>query len=284
MLFSPAGHLRGCRYGGLAWREAPLAQMSDVLRCHECVCSPLDRDSTALPAVPQLSRAASFHTAAAEFTHAPCRAPSRRYAYLDRVRVLCEKLEDADGDGADDDGGGESPSARAIRMRLESAPRAPRKASVDCDTEVTRHSYAAAMRGAGAVVEAVRAVCGGPREARTAFCAIRPPGHHAGPSGAVGGQVRAVSTLEALGWSPQVPPRVPFDRTTPLDLASDRVPHRPSSACSRRASASSPTPPSPRPTRSPSTARPCAASPSSTLTSITVMARRRACRCDGLLE
>ena len=44
------------------------------------------------------------------------------------------------------------------------------------------------MRGAGAVVEAVRAVCVTPREARNAFCAVRPPGHHAGPSGAVGGQ------------------------------------------------------------------------------------------------
>eukprot|EP00900_Chrysochromulina_parva_P021450 jgi/Chrpa1/3939/Chrysochromulina_OHIO_Genome00001978-RA len=54
--------------------------------------------------------------------------------------------------------------------------------------DVTQHTFSAAMRGAGAVVEAVRAVCVTPREARNAFCAVRPPGHHAGPSGAVGGQ------------------------------------------------------------------------------------------------
>ena len=59
---------------------------------------------------------------------------------------------------------------------------------MDADTELSPHSFDAALRAAGAVVEAVRSVCATPREARNAFCAMRPPGHHAGPHGAVGGQ------------------------------------------------------------------------------------------------
>jgi acetoin utilization deacetylase AcuC-like enzyme len=42
----------------------------------------------------------------------------------------------------------------------------------------------AALRAAGAVVGAVDAVMGG--QAKTAFCAVRPPGHHAEPDNAMG--------------------------------------------------------------------------------------------------
>jgi acetoin utilization deacetylase AcuC-like enzyme len=42
----------------------------------------------------------------------------------------------------------------------------------------------AALRAAGAIVAAVDAVMAG--EARTAFCAVRPPGHHAEPDRAMG--------------------------------------------------------------------------------------------------
>ncbi|MSQ41913.1 MAG: histone deacetylase [Dehalococcoidia bacterium] len=48
---------------------------------------------------------------------------------------------------------------------------------VDADTYVTPGSPAAARRAAGAVLAALDAVLGG--EARTAFAAVRPPGHHA---------------------------------------------------------------------------------------------------------
>lgn len=45
------------------------------------------------------------------------------------------------------------------------------------DTEISPRSLTAALAAAGAVVSAVDAVMAGP--ARRAFCAVRPPGHHA---------------------------------------------------------------------------------------------------------
>jgi acetoin utilization deacetylase AcuC-like enzyme len=48
---------------------------------------------------------------------------------------------------------------------------------IDADTIVSPGSYLAARRAAGAVCHAVGAVALG--EARNAFCAVRPPGHHA---------------------------------------------------------------------------------------------------------
>ena len=52
------------------------------------------------------------------------------------------------------------------------------------DTLLCPHSYEAALRAAGGAVRAVDAVMGG--EARNAFCAIRPPGHHAERQQAMG--------------------------------------------------------------------------------------------------
>lgn len=57
-------------------------------------------------------------------------------------------------------------------------------ASLDGDTIVSPGSGEAALRAAGAVIGAVDAVFGG--SATNAFCAIRPPGHHAEPSQAMG--------------------------------------------------------------------------------------------------
>jgi acetoin utilization deacetylase AcuC-like enzyme len=59
-----------------------------------------------------------------------------------------------------------SPGARTLRL--------------DPDTYMSAGSLNAARRAAGAVVSAVRAVAAG--EAQRAFCAVRPPGHHAEPS------------------------------------------------------------------------------------------------------
>jgi acetoin utilization deacetylase AcuC-like enzyme len=55
---------------------------------------------------------------------------------------------------------------------------------LDPDTVMSPGSGEAALRAAGAVVAAVDAVVAG--EARNAFCAVRPPGHHAESSQAMG--------------------------------------------------------------------------------------------------
>ena len=55
---------------------------------------------------------------------------------------------------------------------------------IDADTILSPASGAAALRAAGAVVAAVDAVVAG--EADNAFCAVRPPGHHAEPARAMG--------------------------------------------------------------------------------------------------
>jgi acetoin utilization deacetylase AcuC-like enzyme len=55
---------------------------------------------------------------------------------------------------------------------------------LDADTVMSPGSGNAALRAAGAAVAAVDAVMAG--EARNAFCAVRPPGHHAEPGHAMG--------------------------------------------------------------------------------------------------
>jgi acetoin utilization deacetylase AcuC-like enzyme len=54
----------------------------------------------------------------------------------------------------------------------------------DADTYLNGHSYAAAVRAVGGVLAAVEAVRDG--RDRTAFCAVRPPGHHALPGRGMG--------------------------------------------------------------------------------------------------
>lgn len=57
-------------------------------------------------------------------------------------------------------------------------------AMLDPDTVMSPHTWAAALRAAGAVVRATDQVMGG--QWRNAFCAVRPPGHHAGVREAMG--------------------------------------------------------------------------------------------------
>ena len=57
-------------------------------------------------------------------------------------------------------------------------------AFLDPDTSMNPKSLSASLRAAGAVVRAIDLVAGG--EATRAFCAVRPPGHHATPDRAMG--------------------------------------------------------------------------------------------------
>lgn len=80
---------------------------------------------------------------------------------------------------------------------------AGRSARLDADTSVSPGSVEAALLAAGAGVRAVEAVVSG--EANTAFCLVRPPGHHAEASQAMGFclfnnvAVAASHAVEALG-------------------------------------------------------------------------------------
>jgi acetoin utilization deacetylase AcuC-like enzyme len=64
------------------------------------------------------------------------------------------------------------------------AAAAGRHARLDPDTSTGPRSHAAALAAAGAVVDAVERVLDGALE--RAFCAVRPPGHHARPDHAMG--------------------------------------------------------------------------------------------------
>ena len=57
-------------------------------------------------------------------------------------------------------------------------------ARIDPDTVVSPQSGEAALRASGAIVAAIDAVVAG--EATNAFCAVRPPGHHAEPGRSMG--------------------------------------------------------------------------------------------------
>src|SRR5438105_13600194 len=73
---------------------------------------------------------------------------------------------------------------RALVERLLAAVPEIGHRGIDADTILSPASGRAALRAAGAVTAAVDAVVGG--EADNAFCAVRPPGHHAEPGRPMG--------------------------------------------------------------------------------------------------
>lgn len=109
----------------------------------------------------------------------------------ERLGAVLEALETAPGLRLDRR---EAPRASAADLALvhdpafvaavEQAVPADGVAYLDPDTQVSPGSLGAALRAAGGPAEAARAVARG--EAQRAFCAVRPPGHHAGPGMAMG--------------------------------------------------------------------------------------------------
>lgn len=73
--------------------------------------------------------------------------------------------------------------AQYVERVLAAVPKSGLRA-LDGDTSLSPQSGDAALRAAGAFCAAVDAVMQG--EAQNAFCAVRPPGHHAEPSRAMG--------------------------------------------------------------------------------------------------
>ncbi len=71
-----------------------------------------------------------------------------------------------------------------VQAILGIRPEAGEHVALDADTVMSQGSAEAALRAAGAGVAGVDAVCRG--EARRAFCAVRPPGHHAEPARPMG--------------------------------------------------------------------------------------------------
>ncbi|WP_228895459.1 histone deacetylase family protein [Pseudoduganella aquatica] len=75
-------------------------------------------------------------------------------------------------------------SRNAIGIVRDNVPEAGDYYPIDGDTSLNAHSWQAALRAAGAAVAATDAVIDG--EIGNAFCAIRPPGHHARPTEPMG--------------------------------------------------------------------------------------------------
>jgi acetoin utilization deacetylase AcuC-like enzyme len=74
--------------------------------------------------------------------------------------------------------------ARYVDAILSIRPAEGESVQLDGDTAMNAHSAEAGLRAAGAGIAAVDAVAGG--EFSRAFCAVRPPGHHAEPARPMG--------------------------------------------------------------------------------------------------
>ena len=75
-------------------------------------------------------------------------------------------------------------TAAAIAQVRDNVPGPGEYYPLDADTLLNHYSYQAALRAAGSAMAATDAVIAGDLD--NAFCAIRPPGHHARPGGAMG--------------------------------------------------------------------------------------------------
>ncbi|PRY24484.1 acetoin utilization deacetylase AcuC-like enzyme [Aliiruegeria haliotis] len=128
------------------------------------------------------------------FTHPSClghETPPGHPECADRLRVILAALDDPAFGALDRRVAPLGEREDVLRVHpeahvaaIEAAVPADGWVSLDADTHVMAKSLDAAWRGVGAVTAAVDAVVAG--EVRNAFCAIRPPGHHAETSTPMG--------------------------------------------------------------------------------------------------
>jgi len=182
------------------WRVSRLALMVSFYRLIEaCVCTNMQKSQLEVPGCNLLQQLRSAKNGSASLTtllvtHPDCIAhdpgaghpecPARLSAVL---KALAEpqfrglvKREAPLGDKADIARIHGEEFADAV---LSCIPESGRVA-LDPDTIVSNKSGEAALRAVGAVSSAVDAVMAG--EASNAFCAVRPPGHHAEPDRVMG--------------------------------------------------------------------------------------------------
>lgn len=128
------------------------------------------------------------------FTHAACveHAPGSMHPeHPARLKAIWKALEGPDFDALDRRDAPLATVEQIARVHpltfveaiLATVPKTG-LAAIDGDTMLSPGSGEAALRATGAAVAAVDAVLGG--EAANAFCAVRPPGHHAEPDRAMG--------------------------------------------------------------------------------------------------
>jgi len=128
------------------------------------------------------------------YAHPACLGHETGYGHpesADRLKALLARLEEPEFDGLE-----RRPAPCAERAQLARAHDIPYigrvfelvptegEAYVSPDTVLSPGSLGACMRAAGAVCAAVDAVLAG--EAHNAFCAVRPPGHHAAAANTMG--------------------------------------------------------------------------------------------------
>jgi acetoin utilization deacetylase AcuC-like enzyme len=117
-------------------------------------------------------------------THHP-ECPERLGAINDHLLVkgLLDYMIPYDAPLATEEQLGRAHASLYVREIIEASPSEGMHA-VDPDTNMCPHTLSAALRAAGAAVQATDLVIAG--DAPTAFCCVRPPGHHAERSAAMG--------------------------------------------------------------------------------------------------
>lgn len=128
------------------------------------------------------------------YSHSACLGHDTGYGHpesAERLKALLARLEEPEFDGLERRSAPCAERAQLARAHdmpyitkvFKTVP-AKGEAYLAPDTVVSPGSLGAAMRAAGSLCAAVDAVLGG--EAQNAFCAVRPPGHHAAATNTMG--------------------------------------------------------------------------------------------------